>query len=122
MIKRPWGLLALPLQWRRAPGGEGILPSHAPTGAHGLKVLRSDAPCGAGLLASPLQRRRTPGGEGILPSYAPTGAHGPTSFAAMRLAAHSEGKMPSPPGPVATQGRDRLGEVPCLRGSLRRSR
>ena len=39
-----------------------------------------------------------PGGEGILPSHAPLGARGQSIFEAMRLAAHSEGKMPSPPG------------------------
>ena len=47
-----------------------------------------------------------PGGEGILPSLAPRGAQWPNPLSKqMRLAAHSEGKMPgkmpSPPGPVA---------------------
>ena len=43
-----------------------------------------------------------PGGEGILPSLAPIGAHGLSPrFEPMRLAAHSEGTMPSPPRPVA---------------------
>ena len=41
-------------------------------------------------------------GEGILPSLAPTGAHGGT-LEPMRLAAHSEGKMPSPQGPSGTK-------------------
>ena len=47
-----------------------------------------------------------PGGEGILPSLAPLGAHDLITFEPMRLAAHCEGKMPSPQGPslpVATR-------------------
>ena len=54
-----------------------------------------------------------PGGEGILPSHAPPGAHGQSIFEAMRLAAHSEGKMRSPPRtrPLAVGARRPL--VPC---------
>ena len=52
------------------------------------------------------------GGEGILPSHAPTGAHGLTRFEPMRLAAHCEGKMPSPPrGPPPSQGARSIGDV-----------
>ena len=50
-----------------------------------------------------------PGGEGILPSLAPIGAHGLNPpLEAMRLAAHSEGKMPSPPGPSLAVAARRL--------------
>ena len=45
-----------------------------------------------------------PGGEGILPSLAPLGAHDLITFEPMRLAAHCEGKMPSPPGAVTARG------------------
>ena len=149
------------------PGGEGILPSHAPSGAHGQSIFEAMrlAAHGEGKMPSPpgarplavgladpwcqcqlktahfrregilpslarasapnslrpegsapagaqgrqnafpppgasalLQWRGALGGEGILPSHAPPGAHGQSIFEAMRLAAHSEGKMPSPPG------------------------
>ena len=56
-----------------------------------------------------------PGGEGILPSLAPSGAHGLSTFERMRLAAHREGKMPSPPGPVPSRAPRRLPHFAPLR-------
>ena len=53
-----------------------------------------------------------------MPSLAPTGTHG-LPFEPMRLAAHHEGKMPSPPGPVAI-ARARSGRFPS-RGSCERT-
>ena len=54
---------------------------------------------------SPSGRGRPLGGEGILPSHAPQGALVRRRIRAYAPIGASEGKMPSPPGPVAMQGR-----------------
>ena len=126
------------------PGGEGILPSLAPSGAHALP-LRTNAPNGAyrgqdalapkgpslaatarrsperpflphRLPAPPLQGPRPLGARASCPRSRRQ-ARMPCGFEPTRLAARSEGKMPSPPGPVA--GRGRLQTPTCLwEGSL----
>ena len=108
-------------------GGEGILPSHAPTGAHGQSRLRTNAPCGAwrgqdalaprgpsvGVSArsspgvplstaqppgAPLQWRRALGARASCPRTRRQARMAKAVFEPMRLAVHTEGKMPSPRG------------------------
>ena len=132
--------MRLAARWQRAPamatapGGEGILPSLAPTGAHAFIFermrlaarwqralaiatapwgrghlalaradrraclhLRTDAPSGA-MATRPCNRDGPLGTRASCPRSRRQARMASSASEPMRLTAHSEGKMPSPPG------------------------
>ena len=136
-------LLARPCSSDGAPGGEGILPSHAPPGAHvlssnqcalrrmrGQDALAPKGPwlaeavrrlparriCGVYLPARPCSGDGAPGARASCPR---TRRQARVPYLRINAPCGAcEGKMPSPPGPVADRSRPQT-PVPFYAAYLR---
>ena len=91
---------------RLAAHHEGKMPSPPGPVAGRSRSQTPGRSCGACLLARPCNRDGPSGARASCPrSRRQARMASPSVFEPMRLAAHSEGKMPSPPGPVADRRR-----------------